>query len=247
MNDYELLGIKPGASDDEIKKAFRKMAVQNHPDKGGDPEKFKQINDAYNNLTNKKQQQPEFVGGFPHDFFGFAFGKGPGVVFRQSVDVGITLEEIFKGKRIRVNNIDVAIPPSTPLNAQIEVPGTHIVIRLSVIRHPVFQVDSSMNLVYTQGVSLCEALLGFKGRLKHPNGTALFFTRNKIISNNQTVRVKRKGLPLQGNNMSDLIVRFEVHMPSHIEEKYHPVIKEMLKFDVPEINPNENEENIHLD
>jgi DnaJ homolog subfamily A member 2 len=36
---YDLLGVKKEASQDEIKKAFRKIALKEHPDKGGDPEK----------------------------------------------------------------------------------------------------------------------------------------------------------------------------------------------------------------
>ena len=44
---YDLLGVKKDASPDEIKKAFRRAAVEHHPDRGGDEAKFKEINEAY--------------------------------------------------------------------------------------------------------------------------------------------------------------------------------------------------------
>jgi len=54
---YSILGIQRGASDEEIKKAYRKMAVKYHPDKpGGDEEKFKEVADAYDKLTNPKRR-----------------------------------------------------------------------------------------------------------------------------------------------------------------------------------------------
>jgi len=48
---YELLGVGKDADQDAIKKAFRKMAMTHHPDKGGDPEKFKEISKAYEILS----------------------------------------------------------------------------------------------------------------------------------------------------------------------------------------------------
>ena len=246
MNDFETLGVKPGASDEEIKKAYRKAAIQNHPDKGGDPENFKKINDAYNNLTNKKEPFP--FAGFPFGF-GFRNGPGPGVVFRQSVDVGFSLEDLYKGKRIRVNNIEVHIPPRTPLSAQIEVPNTNMVVRIRLIRHPVYQIEpGTMNLVFKQTISLCEALTGFRGRLKHPDGSMMFFQtdHNRVIKNNDKIYVPRRGIPIDKNRNSDLLLIFDINMPQSIEEKYKPVVKEMLRFDVPEIMPNENEETITL-
>jgi DnaJ-class molecular chaperone len=251
MNDYQTLGVKPGASDEEIKKAYRKAAMQNHPDKGGDPEKFKEINDAYNNITNKKSTEPFPFGGFPFGGFPFGFrnGPGPGVIFRQSVDVGFSLEDLYKGKRIRVNNVEVNIPPRTPLSAQIEVPNTNIVVRISLIRHPVFQIESgTMNLVFKQTISLCEALTGFKGRLKHPDGRMMFFETsvNKVLKNNEHIYVRRRGIPVDQHKNSDLVLVFDINMPQSIDEKYKGIVKEMLRFDVPEIMPNSNEETITL-
>lgn len=104
---YEVLGVGKTASDDEIKKAFRKLAVKYHPDKeGGDEAKFKEINEAYEVLKDKQKRQRydqfghagvggassggagggnPFGGGF--DFNGqnvnFDFGGGFGDIFSQ--------------------------------------------------------------------------------------------------------------------------------------------------------------------
>lgn len=56
---YETLGLQPGASQEEIKKAYRKMAQKHHPDKGGDEAKFKEIKTAYEELTNPQSQRPQ--------------------------------------------------------------------------------------------------------------------------------------------------------------------------------------------
>lgn len=72
---YEVLGVGKGASDDEIKKAFRKLAVKYHPDKNpGDKaaeEKFKEINEAYSVLSDKTKRSR-------YDQFGHAGVGGSG-------------------------------------------------------------------------------------------------------------------------------------------------------------------------
>ncbi|MGH7197098.1 MAG: molecular chaperone DnaJ [Candidatus Saccharimonadales bacterium] len=73
---YEILGVGKNASADEIKKAFRRLAVKHHPDKeGGDETKFKEINEAYEVLKDPSKRQR-------YDQFGHAGvggnGAGPG-------------------------------------------------------------------------------------------------------------------------------------------------------------------------
>jgi len=75
MSDfYDLLGVSKGASDADIKKAYRKAAHKYHPDKdGGDEAKFKEVNEAYQTLSNKEKRAQ-------YDQFGQTFGgaSGPG-------------------------------------------------------------------------------------------------------------------------------------------------------------------------
>ena len=66
---YDVLGVERNASDEEIKKAFRKLAVKYHPDRGGDEAKFKEISEAYETLSNpdkrKEYDQMLMFGGIP--------------------------------------------------------------------------------------------------------------------------------------------------------------------------------------
>lgn len=72
---YEVLGVSKGASADEIKKAFRKLAVKHHPDKeGGDEAKFKEASEAYEVL--KDQQKRQRYDQFGHAGVGGASGGG---------------------------------------------------------------------------------------------------------------------------------------------------------------------------
>lgn len=122
---YKTLGVEKGASPEELKKAFRSLAHKYHPDKGGDPEKFKEVNEAYQVLgdAQKRQRYDQFGsaafeqggmgGGFPggfsgagfedlSDLFGDMFGspRGRGRASRGDdiqVDVTLTFREAAFG------------------------------------------------------------------------------------------------------------------------------------------------------
>ena len=54
---YDTLGVSKEASDDDIKKAYRKLAHKHHPDKpGGDEARFKEVNEAYQVLSDKEKR-----------------------------------------------------------------------------------------------------------------------------------------------------------------------------------------------
>jgi molecular chaperone DnaJ len=69
---YNVLGLDKKASNDDVKKAFRKLAQKYHPDKGGDEAKFKEITEAYSVLSDERKRRE-------YDAYGQAFpgGQGP--------------------------------------------------------------------------------------------------------------------------------------------------------------------------
>lgn len=136
MDYYSTLGLNRNASQEEIKKAYRKMAMQHHPDRGGDEKKFKQISEAYEILSDPQKKQmidmgvdpkgQQHHGGFGQsgpfefhfgthnfeDMFGnFGFGG-----FQQrhahrnktiSLVVDLTLEDVLNGKNL---DAEISIP-----------------------------------------------------------------------------------------------------------------------------------------
>ena len=97
---YEVLGLQKGASDDEIKKAFRQQAKKYHPDLNpGDAQaeaKFKEVNEAYEVLSDKdkKARYDQFGHAGVDPNYGAAGGSSP---FGQDIDLGDTFSSVFGG------------------------------------------------------------------------------------------------------------------------------------------------------
>ncbi len=102
-NFYDALGVKKDASADEIKKAFRRLARKHHPDAGGDEEKFKDINEAYEVLSDTEKraqydQYGQYFGGQTPPGAGGSGGAGwPGGGGNVNVDLGDIFGDIFGG------------------------------------------------------------------------------------------------------------------------------------------------------
>jgi curved DNA-binding protein len=147
MDYYKILGVARNATDEEIKKAYRKLAMTHHPDRGGDEEAFKKIKEAYEKLT---------TGAHPNNFSGFQdlhemFNQGrrdgarnwtfdsgwdsePGQVRNPDINISIpcSLEEAHTGftKQVEftlpdanVKNMSVTFPPGCTGDIKIRYAG----------------------------------------------------------------------------------------------------------------------------
>jgi len=142
MDYYATLGLQRNASDAEIKKAYRSLAMKHHPDRGGDEKRFKDISQAYDFLSNPEKKQIIDLGGDPNaqsggggfnhnpfefhfntgnfgDVFGnFGFGRQPQRRNRSlNINVEITLEDVLTGK---------------DFTAEVSIPGKNKMINIQI-------------------------------------------------------------------------------------------------------------------
>lgn len=146
MDHYQTLGVNKNSTPAEIKKAYRKLAMKHHPDKGGDEAQFKNIQSAYACLSDpeKKRNYDQFGQEDPQwrrydgtnfndnfaDIFGDIFGN-----FRQRrpqnpdgrMRISISLQDAYFGKSIAIglenNTLNFDIPPGVRDGQQFVIPG----------------------------------------------------------------------------------------------------------------------------
>ena len=119
MDYYSVLGINKNASQEEVRKAYKKKSMQHHPDRGGDEEEFKRVNEAYQTLGDEQKRrmydnpQPRYnsshfahANGFEDVFAQFFGGRqrgGPRPQIKNpdvNIIADITIEELFTGKNL---------------------------------------------------------------------------------------------------------------------------------------------------
>jgi DnaJ-class molecular chaperone len=152
MEYYSTLGLTPGASPDEIKKAYKKAAMKHHPDRGGNEAMFKQVSEAYDVLSDPQKKQmvdmgvdplKQQGGGPQHGGFGFGghpgfedvfnhFGFNPFGGFQQQrqrrnssiqVTVEVTLADVLHGKSMEA---EIGMPAGQRKLITINIPaGVH--------------------------------------------------------------------------------------------------------------------------
>jgi DnaJ family protein A protein 2 len=169
---YKVLGVEKNASGSEIKKAYRKLAVKHHPDKGGDPDTFKEISKAYDILGDeeKRTQYDQFgeegvggAGGDGGDIFDMMFNGGRGgrrgggggqKKGKEEVHpLDVTLEDLYNGKVRTLSVTRQVIDRSVEVKTCQECDGQGVVIQMIRMGPMIQQTQQACSSCNGKGVT----------------------------------------------------------------------------------------------
>ena len=206
---YKILGVNKNESKKEIKKAYHKLAMKHHPDKGGDPAKFKEITTAFETLSddNKRSNYDKFgesgegMGrGMGGDMFGQMFSGGA----QQSNtrkgnnikhEVNMTLKDIYNGKtlNITINRKTIDMDSVTTCNA---CKGQGMVIQTVRMGPMIQQIQQPCSTCNGQGKNYCINNITENIKVTIPRGSP----------NNHKITVYEKGDDIVDGETGDLVV-----------------------------------------
>jgi len=251
MDPYSVLGVSRNASQEEVKKAYKKLAMKHHPDRGGDEAKFKEISEAYERIINPKAggfEDFEFTpGGFGFrrggsvddifsEFFDFHGGRAQRRSAMVQVSIWITLEDVALGgdrpitlqSNSGVQAANITIPKGVLDNTQVRYPdigpnGQDVIVIFRVRPHKNFQRVKSVDLQTEVDVDFWTLILGGKVNVKTLLGKNLGLTIPPRTK--PGIMMKMTGQGIQNTRQTgDLYVKLNAKLPEDIPEEIVDVL-----------------------
>lgn len=240
---YSTLGISRDASAAEIKRAYRRLASQHHPDKGGSTAEFQAIEEAYRVLSDPSARhqydnpvsQPQFATtGFNLDEIFNMFGTRFQQQARQptaNLQLWITLQDLATpGPRVisvsspyGQSQIEIQIPAGIRDGDSVRYPRVapgqqDLVITYRVRPDPSWQRDNN-HVITERVIDVWQAMLGARVRVPTLRGTEIELAVPAMTQPGTMLRVRGHGLPgRSGSSPGDLLVKIALRLPDHVPE-----------------------------
>jgi len=254
---YATLGVARTATPDEIKRAFRKLASKNHPDKGGDTKKFQEIQAAYDVLgdATKRQQydnpQPQFSG-FPggganfdfntiFDMFGARFQQPqPQRPHHSRMTLWITLQDVATpgartvsmGTHTGSHNVQVNIPDGIEDGDHVKYDniapgGQDLVITYRIHPNPRWQRNGA-TLITEAAASFWCLVAGGDITVSDIRGNQLALTVPPNTAPGTLLRARGRGLPDRSGVRGDMLVRLQAVLPASVSPELMAAITQEI-------------------
>lgn len=243
-NHYQTLGVERTASADEIKRAYRKLASQHHPDKGGDKLKFQEIQKAYEVLSDPQKRA---MHDNPRQSFGGMGGQGFdfesifdifGTRFqhpqqrqqqqRAMMSLWITLKDAAVGGRRTVSigtqqgtqAVEIDIPPGIDEGQSVQYPGIgpggiDLIITYRIHQDPKWD-RRGLTLITEHSVSIWDLILGCETIIRDVAGNNLSLTVPAHTQPGTTLRLRGRGITPRSGTPGDLMVLIQAQIPETI-------------------------------
>jgi len=245
-NPYQTLGVERNATPDEIKRAYRRLAGQHHPDKGGDTSRFQEIQSAYD-ILGDPQRRAEFdnpqmggmhfgagFGGQPFNFdtifdiFGARF-QHPQQRVQARMTLWVTLSDVAQGghKTVSVgthqgtHTVEIEIPLGIDDGDTIQYHGLapgggDLIVQFRLHPHPGWQ-RQGLNVLTDQTISIWDLVLGTEITIRDLLGSQLNLTIPPRTQPGTVLRLRGRGLKKKNGPNGDLMVRVTAMIPEHID------------------------------
>ena len=248
-NYYQTLGIEQGANADEIKRAYRRLASQHHPDKGGDKNKFQEIELAYRTLSDP-QTRAQYDN--PHSRPGFGFHTANGNFDFESIfdifgakfqnpqqrraqhavmTLWITLRDVAQGGRRTISvgthqgtsAVEIEIPLGINDGDSVQYSGVGpggIDLVINYRIHPDPKwARQGLTLQTEHSTSIWDLILGCETPVKDILGTNLSLTVPANTQPGTILRLRGRGLASRAGDAGDLLIKIQAQIPANIPKE----------------------------
>lgn len=243
MDHYQTLGVDKNATPDIIKKAYRKLASQHHPDKGGDTATFQQIQTAYDTLSDPEKRQqydnPQtFSNGPGFPFNGFDMGdifdhilkqqrRNQPQVFRTTINV--SLDQVYTGDQqtLRLQTptglemVSIQVPKGIDNGMQIRyenlLKSGSLVIEYRI--DPDLRFDRrGADLYHTQPISVLDLIVGANFEFATISGKVFEVKIPPKTQPHMQLKIAGQGMPIYGSpHYGDQIILIRPIIPDIID------------------------------
>lgn len=240
---YQILGVPRSATADDIKRAYRRLASQYHPDKGGDTQKFQELQEAYSVLGDDSQRAeydnpaPRFQRSHPNfnfddifQMFGARFA--PDMDQRRQaarVQLWIELEDVVRGGTRVISmatplgqgTAEITIPAGIEDGHSMRYPklgpgGIDIIVLFRVRPHVSWQ-RNGLDLIVEQRISIWDLLLGNDITVSTLSGKDVSVSVAPHTQPGTLLRLKNLGIQSSdGRGQGDLYVRVQAQLPDRV-------------------------------